>query len=346
MSELRPLLYLSRDMVKQICADIDPVEVIRDVFRLKASGLTILPDEAYLGWESDDGVERVRSLNMPAYVGGEMKAAGTKIINANPGNPARNRPRASGLTLLFDTNSGQIVCLMEGAYISALRTSSVSLLAIALLAARPVRSFALIGAGAIGAAHAELALKCLGSLERLRLFDLRPEAAATLAGRVTALSTNGLVVDVAASAEDAVRSADVVVTATTVTSPYLRFDWIKPGAVIVNVSLDDLDADVFLKADRLFVDDWHLVRTDTRRLLGKLHRLGLVSGPGEEPTTAEARPVDGEIGDLVVERCAGRRAPDDIIVVNPFGLGIEDVALADRIYRRALAARLGVELPV
>src|SRR5947209_5285503 len=121
------ILYLNRNNVEIVCNTIDPVAVIRDVFKMHASGQVILPDEAYLSWTNDQD-EQVRSLNMPAYIGGSLDIAGTKIINGNIANPSRGLPRASGLTLLFDTTSVRVNCIMEGAYLSSLRTASVTLL--------------------------------------------------------------------------------------------------------------------------------------------------------------------------------------------------------------------------
>lgn len=328
------LLYLAGEDVREICKDIDSVALIREVLRLHGSGETILPDEAYLAW-STEKQETVRSLNMPAYVGGKFGAAGTKIINSNPRNSARGLPRANGLTLLFDPATGQVICVMEGARISALRTASVTFLSVGLLTGPPIRRMAVIGAGVIGATHIELGAKTLPSLEGIVLFDINSSVAEALARKLEALLGNGIAIKVAESALKAVRDADVIIPATTATAGYIPYDWLKRGAIVINVSLDDLLPDAFLKADLLFVDDWNLVRTDSRRLLGRMYREGLVAGPKDSLPAEAVRNVDGELGDLVLARHPGRRSLEDIIVVNPFGLGIEDVAFAARIFEIA-----------
>ena len=76
--------------------------------------------------------------------------------------------------------------------------------------------------------------------------------------------------------------------------------------------------EVFLNADLLIVDDGNLVRSESRRLLGKLHREGRIAGPNEDSTALVARRVDGELGDLVVGRHPGRQNPNQIALVNPF----------------------------
>ena len=146
------MLYLNRNDVVNACNMIDPVAVIRDVLKLHASGQVILPDEAYLSWKNDHD-EQVRSLNMPAFIGGSFNSAGTKIINGNIANPSRGLPRASGLTLLFDATSVRVNCIMQGAYLSSLRTASVTMLSAELFKGREIENVAVLGAGVLAQAH-------------------------------------------------------------------------------------------------------------------------------------------------------------------------------------------------
>jgi N-[(2S)-2-amino-2-carboxyethyl]-L-glutamate dehydrogenase len=340
------VLYLNREAVETICRDLDSIGIIREVFRLHRAGETTLPDEAYLGWTTPRN-EKVRSLNMPAFVGGDFQAAGTKVINSNPANTARGITRASGLTLIFDPETVRIRCIMEGAHISALRTASVSMLCLQELSHEEVRRLTIIGAGVIGQAHLNLALSVFGDLEHVALFDLNPQAAREM---VAAANKNGSRSNpefhIMKDAKSAVQFSQAVVFATTVTSGYVPYNWLNPGTVAVNVSLDDLMADAYMKCDYLFVDDWNLVRTDSRRLLGQMYRQGKIAGPGEVPANHDARKVDGEIGDVVSGNHPGRKRAEDIIVVNPFGLAIEDVALGSKVYAIARERKLGTELPV
>jgi ornithine cyclodeaminase/alanine dehydrogenase-like protein (mu-crystallin family) len=339
------ILYLCASDVQAICLSMDSVALIEEIFRLHGSGQTILPDEAYLAWTTTRN-ESVRSLNMPSYVGGNFHAVGTKIINSNPANPLRGLPRASGLTLLFDPDSARIRCVMEASYLSALRTASVSVLAMRLLAGPRMKCLTVIGTGAVGTVHAELAVRTFNLLKRVVLFDVCAERAQAAKRYLSGIIHNEVLVEVASRVEDAVRAADVVVTSTTATSSYIPFSWLHPGAIVLNVSLDDLDPDVFLYASLVFVDDWNLVSSDRRRLLGRMYKEGRIIGPAETIDGPGARKIDGELGDLVTGRHPGRRLPDDIIVVNPFGLAIEDVALASHVFRIAQERGMGTHLNV
>jgi ornithine cyclodeaminase/alanine dehydrogenase-like protein (mu-crystallin family) len=321
------ILYLSRGDVTAALDHIDVFGAAASALTAHGRGETTLPAEAYLGWEHEG--ETLRSLCMPASID---SVPGVKIINANPANPARGLPRASGLTLLFEADTGRPLCVMEGARISCLRTAAVTAIATKLLAAAPVERLALIGAGALARCHLRLLVPRLPRLREIRVYDHDRERATTLAAARSLI--------VCDSAEQAIGAAQLIVTVTTTTSPYIRYEWLQPGALIVNVSLDDLMPDVFLRADKLFVDDWNLIAADEHRLLGRMLRDGTIARPSHQG----AREIDGELGQLLASGHRGRSRPDEIIVVNPFGLAIEDLAIAKHVYQYARASGLGAHL--
>jgi len=313
------ILYLSGDDVAAALEHVDAIAAVAAAFEAHGRGETILPPEAYLGWERDG--ETLRSLSMPACLD---STPGVKVINGNPANPGRGLSRASGLTLLFDPATAVPVCVMEGARISCVRTAAVSAIAAELLAAHPVERLALLGAGALARCHLRVLPARLPELREIRVYDVEPARARTLEADVPVL--------VCDSAEQAIRGAGLVVTVTTTTTGYIRHSWLDSGALLVNVSLDDPLAEVLLRADKLFVDDWSLVAADEHRLLGRMIREGTI------------RAVDGELGELLVGSRPGRTHPDEIVVVNPFGLAIEDLAIAREVYRHASASGLGTSL--
>jgi N-[(2S)-2-amino-2-carboxyethyl]-L-glutamate dehydrogenase len=340
------ILYLNRKDVRQACADVDVVAAIREVFELHGSGQTVLPDEAYLGWTTELG-ETVRSLSLPGYVGGSLNSAATKIINANNANPSRGLPRASGLTMIYDSVSVRVNCVMESAYISSTRTAGVSALSAVLFKGREIESLALIGAGVLAQAHVELLAKTLPHLRVIRIFDISSERVAALRTAVeSVLQAKGIAWQEVGSAEEAIRGAQLIVPVTTTTSGYIQYDWLQPGAILVNISLDDPLPEVVLRADRVIVDDWKLVRDDPRRLIGRMYRAGQIIGPDEAVASVKdnQRCIDAQLGDVVTSGKGMRSHLDDIILVNPFGLAIEDVALATYVYRKALELGIGVWL--
>ena len=118
------------------------------------------------------------------------------------------------------------------------------------------------------------------------------------------------------------------------------------GTIVVNISLDDLLPEVILKADKVIVDDWHLVRNDNRRLIGKMYRERLINGLDtyEQSSGHGQRAIDAELGEIIIGKKPGRLDEEEIIVVNPFGLSIEDIGLALKVYRESKKIGLGIYL--
>lgn len=343
------ILYLNRKDVERACQEIDSVAIMRTVFRLHGSGQIILPAEAYLSWTNERD-ESVRSLNMPGYLGSTLQIAGTKIINSNPANPTHGLPRASGLTLLFESNSTRITCIMEGAYISSLRTASVTMLAAEIFGTTKIEHIAIIGAGVLAQAHIELVLKRRAhfpDVQYIHIFDLETDRITALWRKLAPqLEENDIALHIASSAEEAIRAAQLIVPATTTTVGYIQFDWLQPGACLVNISLDYPLPEVVLKADKVIVDDWQLVKDDPRRLLGRMYRAGQIVGSDEAigESAHNCRRIDAQLGEVITGIKAGRQHADEIILVNPFGLAIEDVALAAQVYQAALRQQIGLQL--
>jgi ornithine cyclodeaminase len=337
------ILYLCQKVIEQICQELNVVDIIASVLQLHSTGQTVLPDEAYLAWKNSYG-EDVRSLNMPAYIGGNYQIAGTKVINSNASNPRRGLTRASGLTVLFNNTSLRACCLMESSFLSGLRTACVSAISARAFCAGEPRSIALIGAGAIAEAHIRLLATHLPQLRSLYLFDQSIQRGRDLLARVQALlSAHAITPTLVQTAEEAIRPAELIVTATTTTQGYIPFSWLQPGAVLVHVSLDDVLPEVVLCAQKVIVDDWKLVKSDSRRLLGRMYRAGQVAGP-DDPAPTAARRIDAELGAVLTGQRPGRQTESDIILINPFGLAIEDIALAKHIYEYALSHSLGTWL--
>ncbi|MEV8510696.1 ornithine cyclodeaminase family protein [Dactylosporangium sp. NPDC051484] len=337
------LLYLTRADVRQLCAGLDVVAAVARTLVLHAEGRTTLPEEAYLPWHTTDG-HFARSLALPGAVWSDRPAIGLKVINSSLANPGRGLPRAQGLTLLFDRERAHPVAIMEAAHISALRTAAYTVLSARTLAVAQPRRIGVVGAGALGEQHVELlAGEYPGAA--FVLFDHVAERAEAVAARLT---LGGLAVSAVGSAEAAVRDSEIVVTTTTTTTGYIPHEWLSPGALLAHVSLDDVLPDVVRRADLLIVDDWDLIKADDRRLLGRMYRSGDLVG-ADDPVPAEPsapRRVDASLGDVLAGRHPGRRKQDEIVLSNPFGMGVLDVAVAGEVYALACDSGVGLRLPV
>ncbi|HEX8305253.1 MAG TPA: hypothetical protein VF612_10275 [Jatrophihabitans sp.] len=335
------LLLLRQDDIRAAAAGLDAVEVVRQTLLLHAAGRTTLPAEAYLPWHTATGAF-ARSLALPGAVWGDRPAVGLKLINSCLDNPARGLPRAQGWTFLFDPDTARPAAMLEAAWISATRTAAYTALSFRLLGDPATDRVAVLGCGALAEAHLRLLAAELPEAKYL-LHDLDPDRAAALA----ACWAGRLAVSVAGSAREAVAGAGLVVTVTTTTTGYLAQDWLAPGALIAHVSLDDVLPEVIEQADVLVVDDWDLIAADDRRVLGRMYRSGAVTGPAGQRFAADAgagRRVDATLAEILTGDHPGRSAATDIVLSNPFGMGVLDVALAAAVRDLAMAGDIGTTL--
>jgi len=363
------LYYVPRAEVIAACAGADLVGLVATALRDHATGGTLLPDEAYLGWQAPDGAA-ARSLAMPGgLVTPDGLALGIKVINGCLSNPARGLARAQGLILVFDQQTGWPRALLEAAHISAMRTAAVTALTVRHLGRPGLTRLAVVGCGALARAHLQLLPAELPELRHIAVYDKDPRRSHELAADLRAMypgsglraehagsglramypgsgpgaqhTGGGPEVSESGDPRECVRGAELVVTTTTTTTGYIGHDWLSPGALVAHVSLDDVLPDVVQRADLLVVDDWNLVSQDTRRLLGVLYRKGQLRSPagGYHPdSTPEpaARAVDTTLGDILAGNHPGRAGPDDIVLSNPFGMSILDIAMAHAILPAAI----------
>jgi ornithine cyclodeaminase/alanine dehydrogenase-like protein (mu-crystallin family) len=189
---------------------------------------------------------------------------------------------------------------------------------------------AILGAGVQGRSHLE-AMRAVLPFERVLVWSRTPEHAA-------ALGELGLGdVEVARSAEEAVRDADVVVTATTTAEPILRRDWLKEGTHVNAVgssvpSSRELDSET-VAAAALYVDRRESTVNESGDYLIPL-REGAIG----------AEHIRGEIGEVLIGAVDGRRDDAELTVFKSLGLAVEDLAAAELVVARAEAEGAGVEV--
>ncbi len=326
------LLYLSRSDVHAAMGDSIAryVEALRGALTLHAGGETAQPLKPYLKWR-ENGHIADRIIAMPGYVGGEQPIAGIKWIGSKHDNPAaRGIERASAVIVLNDAETHFPIAVIEGGEISGMRTAGVTVLATEYLARAGFASVALIGCGFIGRLHALGLAETFPSIQEIRLHDHKPAAAQRLADE---LARHGVAGRVCASAEEAVRGAELVVPCTVADTPYIPFEWLAPGAFVSNISIMDVEPDVFVQVDKLVVDDWDQCNREKKTI----NRLVLDGRLTREDLHAE-------LGEIVRGEKPGRTDPDERILLNPMGMAIEDVACAAAVYREALARGAGTWL--
>lgn len=336
---LPTLLYLCKSDLQQLGGDSSElyVQAITDVLAVHAQGNVVQPLKPYLRWSSTDpdktGHIADRIIAMPAYVGQSYDIAGIKWIGSKHDNPAQlGRERASGLIILNEPGSNYPIAILEASLISSMRTAAVTVVAAQHLARQDFTTVSCLGCGLIAKTQLRSLLEQFPSIQTINLYDLNSEAAEQLLKQLKQHKSK-LEGVIAASAEAAVRPGEVVITCTVTDRPYLPFEWLRPGAFVSNVSIMDLHKDVFLQADKVVVDDWKQANRE-KKILNQLVLEGQFS---------QAQ-LHAELGEIVIGAKPGRQTPEEVIVLNPMGMAVEDIACAQRLYQKALDQGVGKRL--
>ena len=251
---------------------------------------------------------------MPSYRGDY----GLKEVCVFPGNPAKGLDTHLGAVLLHSGDTGQLMAVINASAITAIRTAAVSAVATKLLAREDAHVLAILGAGVQAKSHLE-AIPVVRDIKEVRIFSRTREKAERLATGNRKPAT---------SAEQAVRGADIIVTATSAKEPVIKREWIKPGAHINAVGSSikttrELDSET-VKAASLFVDR----RESTVNESGDY----LMSGAGPDHIRAE-------LGEILIGKAKGRTSKDEVTLFKSLGLAIEDLASAQFLFGEA--KRLG-----
>jgi len=243
---------------------------------------------------------------------GSMSAAGSvglgaKLVTLYPGNAARGLPTHAAVIVLFRPETGEPLAIMDGRLITEMRTAAVSAVATKAMAAADAKVLAVLGSGVQARSHVE-ALRLVRDFKEVRIWSRTPEHAVHLAAEVGAT---------AMAAEDAVRGADVIVTATSAREPVLKGAWVKPGAHVNSVGWPgpqgrELDDEVMC----------NLLVVDTRETVLKEAGDVLLSG-------AE---IYAELGEVLAGE---KRVPRGMTTAfKSVGMAVEDVAAAQVVYER------------
>ena len=268
---------------------------------------------------------------MPSYLA-DPPAVGIKVVTVFPGNHGTEFDSHQGAVLLFEMENGSLLAVIDASSITAIRTAATSGLATRLLAREDAGDLALLGTGVQGRTHLE-AMLAVRPMRRVRAWSPTPERLERFADEQS--SKHGIEVEAAASAEDAVRGADIICTVSSAKEPILLGAWIEAGAHINAAGSSvkftrELDTAAVVKS-RLFVD----------RRESTLNEAGDFLFPKQEGAIDDDHIV-GEIGEILLGDCAGRQSDDEITLFKSLGLGVEDLASAHHIYKKAVERGIGV----
>ncbi len=268
-------IYLSQEDVLATGIRMDRVlDVIEAVLALHDAGEVILPSKVILDLGER---ERGRINAMPAYLGGDFEICGIKWIAGFPKNPVNHGiPRAHALTVLNDAETGVPLAVMDGTYISAMRTGAVTGVGARYLANPDSEAIGIIGCGVQAKTQIMAIQAAVPAVKVVRAYDLRQEAAQQFATWVT--ETLDLQCEAVESPRQAIEGADIVVTVTVADEPIVKDSWLKKGSLFTHVgSYQEEEELVIFNTDKVVVDIWEEVLHRGTPLLARLFHSGRIS---------------------------------------------------------------------
>jgi alanine dehydrogenase len=313
------MLYLSRADVERML-DVDAMlEALAAALVILSSGTTSVPPRV---------AARVPEAGLLGAMAGYVPgvALETKLVSVFPGNDHHGIPSHQGLIALFDEKHGTPLALMDGTYITAIRTGGAAAVAARALAREDASVLAILGAGVQGHSHLRTFPR-IRDLDKIRIASRDSKKAEALAAehqRARAVS----------SFEEAVRGADIVACCTDAREPILRRAWLKPGAHVSSVGGTfgpEIDPET-VAAGRVFVE-WLGAATNAPPA-------GAAELQGVDPGRLT------EIGEVLAGTRPGRTSQDEITVYKSTGHAVEDAAAARLVYDRARAEGAGISLPL
>ena len=329
--ETKGILYLSNEDVKKILDLGCAVEITEQALRDHSQGrviwstpedFAIKPEEGWQSWVTGCALVtqpvagfRIRSIKA---------AGGSRDISRPPRGPRR-------ILILSDCEGGEIRAIMDEDWCHAVRTAAAATVAMRMLARKGAATMAMLGAGDTARAAVPVMAKAF-ALKEIRVTSRTPESRQNYAKEIG--QEYGLNIRAVESTEEALNGADMVISATTTSTPFVKYEWLGAGVTVYSIGKhQEMESDVYKKSDKFVVDSWvHCKnKSDMQRML-------------KENFLSEEN-LYAELPEVLSGKKPARQSERERIFVRAIGLVNQDVALADWIYRRALETQVGTRLP-
>ena len=318
---------LSRTDVMQAVPMPLAIDLMREAFAMLSAGEVSVPVRTSLSMEELGS----RALYMPAYSASAARVS-LKVVVLNPANPSQGLPFIHALVMISDASTGEPLAIMDGEYLTALRTGAGSGIATQLLSRRDASVAAIFGAGVQARTQLQ-AVAAVRSLEKAYVFGRSRQNAELFASEMSAR----LGVEVVVAHDPAcLQEADIVCTSTTSLTPVFDASDLKPGCHINGIGsyrpdMTEIPAEA-IQRSRLFVDQREAVLAEAGDILIPLSH-GLI----------DEDHIAAEIGEVINCKKAGRIFNDEITVFKSVGNAVQDLVVAQHLAAIAIEQGLGTQ---
>lgn len=326
------MLLLSREDIKKVFSMKDAINADKDAFRIFTEGKSVVPLRTNIPAPKHDGT----LLFMPAYVA-DIDCASLKIINIFPKNIDKGLISAPAQVLLVDGTNGFVNAILDGTYVTQLRTGAASGAAFDILARKDAKKGALIGTGGQAATQLE-AMIVARDLEEVKVYDLNLERTKAFAARMQEeLKAYGTKIVAAESSDEAIEEADLIITVTPSSKPVFDGSKVKKGATVSCVGsyqphMQEMDPVILTRASKIYFDSVEAVLSEAGDILIPL-----------ENGTITKDDFTGDLGEVILGKVVGRENDDEIIVFKTVGIGTQDLITAKYIYDKAIEQGIGTK---
>jgi alanine dehydrogenase len=299
----------------------EAIDVVELAFREKGYGTFQMPSKTYLFFPKSEGDLRI----MPAYYEKE-DVAGVKIVNSHKNNPTLcGLPTVIATIILINSQTGAPLCIMDGTWITTMRTGAAGGVAAKCLARKDAETVGIVGAGVQAYTQLEALREVLPNIRRVKIVDIHPEKCAQFTSTVTTLFP--ISVRTVNSINEAVQDVDVIITVTPSTEPLVMDNWISNGCHINAIGADapgkqELDPRILQRA-KIVVDDWEQ----------SLHG-GEINVPIRNREISKGD-IHAELSEVLLGHKGSRESSEEITIFDSTGLAIQDIATAWYIYKKA-----------
>ncbi|MEF9916161.1 MAG: ornithine cyclodeaminase family protein [Lachnospiraceae bacterium] len=328
------MLLLTKEDIKEVFTMKDAIEADKEAYCLFSQGKTDVPLRTQIQAPQSEGV----FVFMPAYAPA-LSCASLKVVNIFPENAKKNLPTAPAQVLLMDGETGMISSILDGTYVTSLRTGAASGAALDVLARKDAKIGALIGTGS-QAEHQLEAMLTVRHLEEVRIYARNFEKTKVFVEKMKQiLQAYDTTLVAVQTSKEAVTDADMIITCTSATTPVLDGNLLKPGVTISCIGsyqphMQEIDACTLTRASKIFFDSKSAVLSEAGDMLIPMEA-GII---GEKDFT-------GDIGEVLLGHLKGRETEEEIVVFKSVGIGAQDLVTAKYIYDKASKKNIGSRWP-
>jgi len=309
---------ITSDEIKNLVSMNDAVHAMQQAFSSYSDGKIHVP-QRYVSAIDDTNMDL---FFKPAY-SKDLERIALKILTQNNKKEQSNMPSILGVVLLLDMKTGVVLSMMDGAYITALRTGAASGIATKYLAREDAETLAVFGCGAQARTQIE-AICTVRAIKRVMLYDINVNAAAQLKSYLTDRFNGSIQIE-----KDLrnLKQADIICTITNAETPLFSFNDISKGVHINAVgsykpNMQEIDPQI-IKESLLYVDS----RTSVLKEAGDL-----LKPMNSKIFTHDV--IKAEIGDLCNDKVSGRTIDKEITIFKSVGLGVQDLYVANEVYNK------------